>query len=55
MIVFGNGQSQVVDCNTLLTGRESFSIDLTGNARNIKRIILVGNSGRRASVDVIAV
>ena len=55
LITFGNGQSQVVDCNRVLNGSESFSIDLAGNARNIKRIVLVGKSGRRAALDVIAV
>lgn len=55
MIQFGNGQTQVINCEKQLSGQESFSIDLTGNARNIKKIVLVGKSGRRASVDVIAV
>jgi hypothetical protein len=55
LITFGNGQSQVIDCNTTLNGSESFSIDLAGNARNIKKIVLVGKSGRRAAIDVIAV
>lgn len=55
LITFGNGQSQVIDCNKTLNGSESFSIDLAGNARNIKRIVLVGKSGRRAALDVIAV
>lgn len=55
LITFGNGQSQVIDCNKTLSGSESFSIDLAGNARNIKKIVLVGKSGRRAALDVIAV
>ena len=55
LITFGNGQSQVIDCNKVLNGSESFSIDLAGNARNIKKIVLVGKSGRRAAIDVIAV
>jgi hypothetical protein len=55
LITFGNGKSQVIDCNKTLNGNESFSIDLAGNARNIKKIVLVGKSGRRAAIDVIAV
>jgi hypothetical protein len=57
MIVFGNGRSQVVDLKTKLGKRDgSVSIDLTGNARSIERIVLVGRSnGRRASVDVLAI
>jgi hypothetical protein len=55
LITFGNGQSQVIDCNKTLTGSESFSIDLVGNARNIKKLVLVGKSGRRAALDVIAI
>lgn len=55
LITFSNGQSQVVDCNKTLNGNETFSIDLAGNARNIKKIVLVGKSGRRAALDVIAV
>ena len=55
MITFANGRTQLVDCNKLLTGGERFSIDLKGNARNIKSIVLVGSSGRRASLDILAV
>jgi hypothetical protein len=57
MIVFGNGRSQVVDLKTRLGKRDSsVSIDLTGNARSIERIVLVGRSnGRRASLDVLAI
>ncbi len=55
MITFANGRTQLIDCNKLLTGSERFSIDLKGNARNIKSIVLVGSSGRRASIDVLAV
>jgi hypothetical protein len=55
MIQFGNGQMQTIDCAKQLSGQESFSIDLAGNARNIKKIVLVGSSGRRGSLDVIAV
>jgi hypothetical protein len=55
MITFANGGTQLIDCNTLLTGNQTFSIDLKGNNRNIKSIVLVGSSGRRASLDVVAV
>lgn len=57
MIVFANGRSQTVKLDTKLGKRDSVvSIDLTGNARSIDRIVLVGRSnGRRASLDVLAI
>ena len=55
MIQFANGQTQTIDCDRTLNGNESFSIDLQGNQRNIKRIVLVGKAGRRAAVNVLAV
>lgn len=55
MITFANGGTQLIDCNKLLTANERFSIDLKGNSRSIKSIVLVGSSGRRASLDVLAV
>jgi hypothetical protein len=55
LVTFGNGQTQTIDCNRALSASESFTIDLAGNQRNIKKIVLVGKSGRRASIDVIAV
>ncbi|HTL37767.1 MAG TPA: PXPV repeat protein [Kofleriaceae bacterium] len=54
MITFENGKTQTIDCNRTLQGNESFFVDLQGNQRNIKRIVLVGKSGRRASLDVLA-
>jgi hypothetical protein len=55
MITFANGGTQLIDCNQLLSGRQTYSIDLKGNNRNIKSITLVGSSGRRAALDVVAV
>jgi hypothetical protein len=55
VITFGNGQTQTIDCNRTLQANESFMVGLQGNQRNIKRIVLVGKSGRRASLDVLAV
>jgi len=55
LITFGNGQTQTIECNRTLQANESFMVGLQGNQRNIKRIVLVGKSGRRASLDVLAV
>ena len=56
LIVFGNGQRQSVKLDSTLSGKNgSLTIDLNGGARNIKSIVLVGNSARRGSIDVIAV
>jgi hypothetical protein len=54
VVTFGNGQTQTIDCNRQLSANESFTIDLAGKQRNVKRIVLVGRSGRRGSLDVIA-
>ena len=59
LITFGNGKRQVVT----LTGKQqgtinankSLTIDLDGGARNIKSVMLIGSSGRRASIDLVAV
>ena len=55
MIQFANGRSQVLDYNTVLAGKQSLSIDLEGNARSIKRIVIIGTSRGRASLDVLAI
>ncbi|HUS29065.1 MAG TPA: hypothetical protein VMZ53_11160 [Kofleriaceae bacterium] len=55
VITFANGQTQTINCNRALHANQSFSIDLAGNQRNLKKIVLVGKSGRRASVDVLAI
>jgi hypothetical protein len=54
MITFGNGKTQTIKCNRVLQANESFSLDLKGDQRNLKKIVLVGKSGRRASIDVLA-
>jgi hypothetical protein len=58
LIVFGNGQRQIVDLrgkqNGKLSGNQSLTIDLDGGARYIKSVMLIGSSGRRAALDVIA-
>jgi hypothetical protein len=54
MITFGNGKTQTINCNRTLQANESFSVDLKGDQRNLKKIVLVGKSGRRASIDVLA-
>jgi hypothetical protein len=59
MITFGNGQRQVVSlrgkADGKITARKSLTIDLDGGARNVKSVMLIGTSGRRASIDVLAV
>jgi len=59
MITFGNGQRQFVSLRGKLDGKinpsNSLTIDLEGGARSIKSIMLIGSSGRRASIDVLAV
>jgi hypothetical protein len=55
MITFANGGTQLIDCNALIKNGQKYSIDLKGNARNIKSITLVGKSGKRALLDVVAV
>ena len=55
VIMFANGRSQVIEQNKVLNnGNRSLSIDLTGNTRNIRNIVLVGKSNRRASLDILA-
>ena len=59
LITFGNGQRQVVSLRGKQEGKinaqKSLTIDLDGGARNIKSIMLIGSSGRRGSIDVVAV
>ena len=54
VITFGNGKTQTIKCNRVLQNNQSFSVDLRGDQRNLKKIVLVGKSGRRASLDVLA-
>lgn len=53
-IVFGNGQRQVVKIGKAVTAKTPLTIDLAGNARHIKSVTLIGNSLRRATIDVLA-
>lgn len=59
LITFGNGQTQTVQLagklNGVLNAKKSLTIDLNGGARNIKSVMLIGSSGRRASIDIVAV
>lgn len=54
VITFGNGKTQTINCNRVLQNNQSFTIDLKGDQRNLKKVVLVGKSGRRASLDVLA-
>ena len=59
LITFGNGRRQIVQLSGkqsgLINANKSLTIDLDGGARQIKSVMLIGSSGRRASIDVIAV
>ena len=60
MITFGNGERQVVSLRGKLDGKinagKSVTIALDGRgSRFIKSIMLVGTSGRRGSIDIVAV
>ena len=55
VIELGNGQRQVVAMKKIVNGKGVVTIDLPGGARFIKSITLLGNSQRRATIDVIAV
>ena len=49
-VQFNNGQSQVVALSKLLDGNDTLTIDLAGNHREIRRILVTGNelsTGRR--------
>jgi hypothetical protein len=52
-IEFNNGQEQVIrNLNATLTGNQSVTLDLDGNRRNIRRVVVYGkeiNSGWRRS------
>jgi hypothetical protein len=50
VVQFGNGQNQVVGLGKLLDGNDSLTIDLAGNHREIRKIVVTGNelsTGRR--------
>lgn len=44
VITFGNGQKQVVDLDKRLTPRDPVLIDLDGNARRIRKIVVYGGN-----------
>lgn len=54
LIVYGNGQRQVVQLGKVVNAKKPLTIDLAGNARHIKSVTLFGNSLRRATIDVLA-
>lgn len=50
IVQFNNGQNQVVGLGKLLDGNDSLTIDLAGNHREIRKIVVTGNelsTGRR--------
>jgi hypothetical protein len=50
IVQFNNGQSQVVGLRKMLDGDDTLTIDLAGNHREIRRIVVTGNelsTGRR--------
>lgn len=49
-VQFNNGQSQVIGLGKMLDGNDTLTIDLAGNHREIRRIVVTGNeqsTGRR--------
>lgn len=49
-VQFNNGQSQVVGLGKMLDGNDTLTIDLAGNHREIRKIVVTGNelsTGRR--------
>lgn len=50
IVQFNNGQNQVVGLGKMLDGNDSLTIDLAGNHREIRKIVVTGNelsTGRR--------
>jgi hypothetical protein len=50
VVQFNNGQNQVVGLGRMLDGNDSLTIDLAGNHREIRKIVVTGNelsTGRR--------
>ena len=50
IVQFNNGQNQVVGLRKMLDGNDSLTIDLAGNHREIRKIVVTGNelsTGRR--------
>lgn len=49
-VQFNNGQSQVIGLGKMLDGNDTLTLDLAGNHREIRRIVVTGNelsTGRR--------
>ena len=55
VIVFGNGQKQVVNVDKRLNGRSGATvIDVDGRARNIDKVMVLGRGGYRATYSLTA-
>jgi len=54
LIQFGNGRTRTVKLDRIVDGKKTITIDLPGDSRLIKRIVVIGSSKRHASVDVFA-
>jgi hypothetical protein len=55
IVELGNGQRQIVAFGKVVSGKQSLTIDLPGNARYIKSVMLLGDSRGRATLDVLAI
>ena len=55
LIQFGNGRTRTVKLGRVVAGAKTIKIDLPGDSRLIKQIVVVGSSKRRASIDVFAI
>ena len=55
VIVFGNGQKQVINVNRKLTARSGATlIDVDGRSRQIDKVMVLGRGGYRASYSLAA-
>ena len=55
MITFGNGQTQMVHLDKNVSLGQPAMIDLSGNLRKISKVTVLGNSGKRAAISILAV
>ena len=55
LITFGNGQTQTVDLDKRLSAHDPLVIDLDGMTRKITKVVVVGRSSWRGSINVLAV
>lgn len=55
VVELANGRREIVRAGGIVAGKQSLTIDLPGNARFIKSVLLLGDSRGRATIDVLAI